>query len=170
VQNGTTPVFKGTGPWRMAIPEATSIFSVCMHILHFWTFGWCLNSNLNYGYSSTLQNLWGEILALKCGTLETTCMSEWSAPSTLAHSARTADLTYISSERTGCRTAPLHFSKVRGLKEWPYLRLHQFSRCACMYCIFLDIWMMFEFKFEPWVHQVHFKLSRGKYPPQGVEP
>jgi hypothetical protein len=31
----TTTSFKGRWPWRIAIPEVTSIFSVCLHIVHF---------------------------------------------------------------------------------------------------------------------------------------
>jgi hypothetical protein len=39
------------------------------------------------------------------------------------------------------QNGPLQFSKVWDLEEWPYLRLHQFSWCACIYCIFghLDV-------------------------------
>jgi hypothetical protein len=33
---------------------------------------------------------------------------------------------------------------------------------AYIYIAFLDIWM-FKFKFELWVHQIHFKLFGGKY-------
>jgi hypothetical protein len=59
-RGGTTKSFKGIWPWSIVIPEVTSIFSVCLHILHFfWTFR-CLNSNLNCGTSNTLQSfLWG---------------------------------------------------------------------------------------------------------------
>jgi hypothetical protein len=51
VQNGTTPIFKGTGPWRMAI---------CF-------FGYLdvLNSNLNCGYIKYTSNFLGENIRLE---------------------------------------------------------------------------------------------------------
>jgi hypothetical protein len=57
----------------------------------------------------------------------------------------------------------LQFSKGVGTwRVWPYLWFHQFSWCARLYCISLDI-RMFHFKFEPWVHQMHLKRFGGKY-------
>jgi hypothetical protein len=70
--------------------------------------------------------------------------------------------------------APLQFLKVWDLEGWPYPWFHHFSRYACIYWIFCDIWM-FIFEFELLVYRIHFKIYGGKYPcslyvPWGVEP
>jgi hypothetical protein len=41
--------------------------------------------------------------------------------------------------RAGCRTAPLQFFKAWDLEGWPYLCFHQFSQCASICFIYLDI-------------------------------
>jgi hypothetical protein len=168
VQNDTTPIFRKVRDleeWPYLrlhqFSRCACIYCIFGHLDDVWIQIWIVDIQIHFKH-------WGGIPALRCGT-QKPCMSNWSAPCTLAHSTPTADLTYISSERAGCRTAPLQFSKVRDLEQWPYLRLHQFSWCACIYCIFghLD---------DVWIQILTVGTSNTlqsfswKYPPHYMEP
>jgi hypothetical protein len=64
--------------------------------------------------------------------------------------------------RAGCRTAPLQFLRLWNLKGWPN-RVVSSIFSVCLHILqFLDI-RMFEFQFELWVHQIHFRIFGGKH-------
>jgi hypothetical protein len=54
-QNDATPIFKGMGPWRMAIYTCGFINFLRVLVYFIWTFR-CLNSNLNCGYIKYTSN------------------------------------------------------------------------------------------------------------------
>jgi hypothetical protein len=113
---------KGTGPWRVAIPEVTSIFLVCMHILLFghlddvWIQIWTTGIQIHFKLSrrNTRLEVWNPI--------NHACQTRVHRPPW--HTQRPPPTWPRFQVRAGCRMAPLQFSKVWGLKEWPYLKVH----------------------------------------------
>jgi hypothetical protein len=119
VQNGTTPIFRKVRDleeWPYLrlhqFSRCACIYCIFGHLDDVWIQIWIVDIQIHFKH-------WGGEYPPRGVEPQKPRMSNWSAPCTLAHSTPTADLTYISSERVGCKTAPLQFSKVWDLEQWP---------------------------------------------------
>jgi hypothetical protein len=169
VQNGTTLIFKGTRPWRMTKPEDTSIFLVCMYILHFFEHLDDVSIQIwNVGIQIHFKLSRGKIPASRCGTPETMHVRlECTIHLGTLSAHRRLDLDFKWGQ--GVESHHYSFQMYKALKNgqtWGYINFLSVHAYIAFFGHLDDVWI------QIWTVGTSNTLQTfwGKYPPRGVEP